>query len=71
MMMLYRLVRLIENHSQALAACLLTRIQDSEATPDYKNVPSEELKEHVYDRYRHLGNWLIATDEVDLEARYR
>jgi hypothetical protein len=70
MMMLYRLVRLIENHSQALAACLLTRIQDSEATPDYKNVPSEELKEHVYDIYRHLGDWLIATDEVDLEARY-
>jgi hypothetical protein len=39
MMMLYRLVRLIETHSQALAACLLDRVQNSEAAPDYKNVP--------------------------------
>jgi hypothetical protein len=39
MMMLYRLVRLIENNSQALAACLLDRVESSEATPDYKSVP--------------------------------
>jgi hypothetical protein len=70
MMMLYRLVRLIENHSQALAACLLNRVQNSEATPDYTNVPSEELKERVYEIYRHLGDWLITKGEMDLEARY-
>src|SRR5262249_54448040 len=70
MMMLYRLVRLIETHSQALAACLLDRVQRSGATPDYKNVPPEELKERVYEIYRHLGDWLITKDEVDLETRY-
>ena len=57
MMMLYLLVSLIETHSQALAACLLDRVQSSEATPDYRNVPSEELKERVYEIYRHLGEW--------------
>ena len=70
MMMLYRLVSLIETHSQALAACLLDRVQNSEATPDYRNVPSEELKERVYEIYRHLGEWLISKDEFDLEKLY-
>jgi hypothetical protein len=70
MMMLYRLVSLIETHSQALAACLLDRVQSSEATPDYRNVPSEELKERVYEIYRHLGDWLISKDEFDLEKLY-
>jgi len=70
MMMLYRLVRLIETHSQALAACLLDRVQSSQATPDYQNVPPEELKERVYEIYRHLGDWLMNRDEFDLEQRY-
>jgi len=70
MMMLYRLVRLIETHAQALAASLLTRVQDSEATPDYKNVPADELKGRVYEIYRHLGEWLIAEDKRNVEARY-
>jgi hypothetical protein len=69
-MMLYRLVRLIETHSEALAACLLDRVRNSEAAPDYGNVPPEELKERVYDIYRHLGDWLITKDELDLEQRY-
>ena len=70
MMMLYRLVRLIENHSQALACCLLARVQSSGATPDYKNVPPQELKERVYEVYKHLGDWLMTKDELDLELRY-
>jgi hypothetical protein len=70
MMMLYRLVRLIETHSEALAASLLCRVQDSDATPAYKNVPSEELKGRVYEIYRHLGEWLMTEDELSLEARY-
>ncbi len=70
MMMLYRLVRLIETHSQALAACLLDRVQNSELTPSYENVPGDELKDLVYDIYRHLGEWLIAKDESSLKQRY-
>jgi hypothetical protein len=70
MMMLYRLVRLIESHSQALASSLLDRVQNSEATPDYKNVPPDELKERVYEIYRHLGDWLTTKNELDLEQRY-
>jgi len=70
MMMLYRLVHLIETHSQALATCLLDRVNASDATPDYKNVPPDELREVVYEIYRHLGDWLLTKDELDLERRY-
>lgn len=70
MMTLYRLVRLIENNSSALAACLLDRVQNSTATPDYEHVPVEDLRERVYEIYRHLGDWLMTKDELDLEQRY-
>ena len=71
MMMLYRLVRLIETHSQSLSSCLLDRVQASELTHYYqKSVPGEELKERVYEIYRHLGEWLIGKDESHLEQRY-
>ncbi len=71
MMILYRLVRLIETHSQALANCLLERVQKSELTPSFhQNVPGEELKERVYEIYHHLGEWLMGKDESQLEQRY-
>ncbi len=70
MMMLYRLVRLIETHSEALAACLLERVQTSELTRHYQNIPPEDLKERVYEIYHHLGEWLMGKDESQLEQRY-
>ena len=70
MMMLYRLVHLIETNSYALSSCLLERVKASEATPDYRNVPTEDLKERVFEIYRHLGDWLMTKDELDLERRY-
>lgn len=70
MMTLYRLVRLIENHSNELASCLLDRVNNSEATPQYALVPSEDLRERVQEIYSHLGDWLMTKDELDLEQRY-
>ena len=70
MMTLYRLVKLIETHSNELASALLNRVRSSEATPDYYLVPDEDLRERVYEIYRNLGDWLISRDEFDLEQRY-
>jgi hypothetical protein len=70
MMTLYRLVRLIETHSNELASCLLDRVRNSEATSDYFLVPDQDLKERVFEIYRHLGDWLITKDELELEQRY-
>ena len=70
MMLAYRLVRLIETHSDALAAGLLAKVQDSELTRTYRNVPPEELKQRVYEIYRHLGDWLLGKSAFDIEQRY-
>jgi len=70
MMLAYRLVRLIETHSDALAASLLTKVEQSELTQGYRNVPPEELKQRVYEIYRHLGDWLLGKSEFDIEQRY-
>ena len=70
MMLAYRLVRLIETHSDALAAGLLQRVHSSPLVADYQRVPAEELKQRVYEIYRHLGEWLINKSHTDIEARY-
>ena len=70
MMLAYRLVRLIETHSDALANSLLQRVQTAEAARDYSKVPAEELKTRVYEIYRHLGEWLLGKSEFDIENRY-
>jgi len=70
MMLAYRLVRLIENHSEALAIGLLKKVQGSEATASYQNVPPGELKQRVFEIYRHLGDWLLGKSEFDIEKRY-
>jgi len=72
MMLAYRLVRLIETHSEALAASLLERVQSSDFTRNYcDKVPPQELRDRVYDIYRHLGAWLLGKTEMDIEQRYR
>jgi hypothetical protein len=71
MMLAYRLVRLIETHSDALASGLLHKVEESEFTRDFRNVPAQELRQRVYEIYRHLGEWLLGKTEFDIEARYR
>jgi hypothetical protein len=70
MMLAYKLVRLIENNSEALSAGLLAKVQTSELTRSYRNVPPEDLKERVYEIYRHLGEWLLGKGSFDIEQRY-
>ena len=69
-MLAYRLVRLIETHSDALAAGLLEKVQSSELTRSYHNVAPEELRQRVYEIYRHLGDWLLVKSAFDIEQRY-
>ena len=70
MMLAYRLVRLIETHSDALAAGLLEKVQSSELTRAYHNVAPEELRQRVYEIYRNLGDWLLGKSAFDIEQRY-
>ena len=69
-MLAYRLVRLIETHSDALASDLLHKVQTAPETADFHKVPPEELKQRVYEIYRYLGDWLLGKSDFDIEKRY-
>ncbi|HYL15638.1 MAG TPA: hypothetical protein VEV41_21570 [Terriglobales bacterium] len=71
MMLTYRLVRLIETHSDTLAAGLLAKVRNSPRLDGYHKVPPQELEQRVYEIYRHLGEWLLSKKEIDLERRYK
>jgi hypothetical protein len=71
MMFSYRLVRLIETHAQALAAGLEERVQSSPQVTHFRDLSAQELRERVYEIYRHLGEWLLGKNELDIEHRYR
>ena len=70
MMFAYQLVRTIELHANQLASELLGKVQTDPELTEYQNVPAEELKERVYEIYRHLGNWLLGKDQRDIKLRY-
>jgi hypothetical protein len=71
MMFSYRLVRLIESHADALAKGLEEKAQSSTLVPHFRNIPAHELRQRVYEIYRHLGEWLLGKNELDIEHRYR
>jgi hypothetical protein len=67
----YRLVRLTETHADALAAGLEKKIMSAANLIYFRNVPGHELRDRVYEIYRHLGDWLLGKNQVDIEQRYR
>ena len=71
MMFSYRLVRLIESHADALAEGLEERVQTCPQVTHFRRVPPHELRERVYEIYRHLGEWLLGKNGQDIEHRYR
>ena len=70
MLLAYRLVKLIENHSDGLARSLHKRYIEDPRCSAYANVPETELTQRVYEVYRHIGEWLMAKTESEVEARY-
>ncbi|MGB8583723.1 MAG: hypothetical protein WCD47_23090 [Candidatus Sulfotelmatobacter sp.] len=71
MMFSYRLVRLIETHADTLAAGLEKKVFWSPDVNCFRTIPTRELRERVYEIYRHLGDWLLGKNLVDIETRYR
>jgi hypothetical protein len=70
MLLAYRLVKLIESHSDGLARSLYERYRDCPKCSAYAGVPESELTQRVYEVYRHLGEWLLGKTEADIEQRY-
>lgn len=70
MLLAYRLVKLIETHSDGLARSLHERYRNDTKCSAYASVPEDELRSKVYEVYRHLGEWLLGKTEADIERRY-
>lgn len=70
MLLAYRLVKLIESHSNGLARSLHKRYIEDPRCSAYASVPETELTQRVYEVYRHLGEWLMGKTEADVERRY-
>jgi hypothetical protein len=70
MLLAYRLVKLIENHSDGLSRSLQARYRQGGKCSSYVNVDDRELADTVYQVYHHLGEWLMGKTEADIEARY-
>jgi hypothetical protein len=71
MLLAYRLVRLIEEHSDQLARNLLENVKDSDKTSAYiTHVPQEELRSRVSEVYKNLGEWILGKTEADVQHRY-
>jgi hypothetical protein len=71
MMLAYRLVRLTETHAEELAQGLAKKVRDDPRVASFKEIPAEELKERVFEIYRHLGEWLLGSSKHEIEQRYR
>src|ERR1700761_3912181 len=70
MLLAYRLVKLIETHSNGLARSLQSRYRACGKCSAYANVPDRDLTDKVFDVYHHLGEWLLGKTEADIERRY-
>jgi hypothetical protein len=71
MVLAYRIVRLIETHSEQLSASEWEAVRTCERTPVFQEaVPGEKFKATVVETYRQLGKWLLGQGECDIQRRY-
>jgi hypothetical protein len=70
-MVALRLVRLIETHSDEIAANLATKIHTSARRMDVQEVPEFELLIFIPDLLQNLRGWLLNNARTEIEAHYR
>jgi len=64
------LVRVIERHSNELAAELVTKLGTYPRTRDLRRVPVDELRRQIEEILQHLSDWLLTKTVHDIERRY-
>lgn len=66
-----RLIHLIEEHADQLAAGLLKKLKEAEACGELLAlVPAQELEHRAYDIYRNVAEWLLNKKEWEIQERY-
>ena len=62
--------RLIESHSKELAEGLVRRLQTSERTSAYRQIPADVLTRQAEEVYENLSTWLTTKTESEIQQRY-
>jgi hypothetical protein len=65
-----RLVKLIEDHAEALTRTVLDDVLQNPRTVALRKAPQDELRRRAYDVYHNLGHWLIDKTEDAIERTY-
>ena len=66
-----RLVHLIEEHADHLAAGLLKKWKETEACSELLAlVPAQELEHRAHEIYRNVADWLLNKKEWEIQERY-
>jgi len=65
-----RFARLIEHNSEKLAAGLVVKLQESERTRSYREIPASQLQHQLQDLYQNLSLWLTTKTDTEIEHRY-
>lgn len=65
------LIQLIETHADDLAEELVGKLKTSnKCSTLLAAVPNTELKNRVYEIYRHLSDWLLNKSDSEIEERF-
>jgi hypothetical protein len=64
------LIRLVEQHADALTEELVDDILKNEKTRSFHRLSRDELHHRAYSIYHGLGNWLADTNDATIEARF-
>jgi cell fate (sporulation/competence/biofilm development) regulator YlbF (YheA/YmcA/DUF963 family) len=64
------LVRMIQDHAEALTRALVHDLKTNKRTEHYHHLTSEELHRRTYDVYRNLGHWITSKAEEAAESTY-
>ena len=70
-MLAQRLVRLIEDHAEAISRGLVADLQSNPRTPAFQSLSSDELHRRIYEVYHNLGHWLARETDETIESAYR
>lgn len=64
------LLRILERHSDTLAAALVRDLTTNERTPSYRRLSPEALRERTQAVYRHVVDWLSDGTETQIATTF-
>jgi len=65
-----KLIHLIEAHQEEIATNIIREIRDHSDLPHYQKLPDAELRQRGQHILEHLGHWLSAGHETEIEQYF-